>query len=566
MNNNRKKNQLIIFNMKLVATIISLSLFTVSMYGQYIHPNQPGRKAKDMRAGIGNQVITTTYIGNAGNGSSKGTMVSINKDGSNKAVIREFVGAPSDGAYNYWTSPIQASDGQIYGSSYEGGSNNRGGIYKFDLKKCDPTMINHEARAGGGNRANINELSDGKIYYIHPHGGKYEGGVLKRMNKDGSNVEILHEFHEAIFVKYSDSAKAQRWNYDGSVKVGASNSLRDGMWPYGFVVEGADGKIYGTTLDGGAFSFGAVYRCDKDGKNYEIISALDPTFRPNYYNTTSNIQLSARMPLYPHGNVAQTKDGKIIFCGHNGGEKDLGAYASMDANGGNFKILFSCDEQKGYHPTRGPLVINDKVYGTTKYGGRNANMGGEESAIGTVFSVGTNGLNYKILKAFSYPYKDGVIPWAGLSYDGSYLYGTTFYSGASGSAGTLFKLKTNGQGFTTILSFKDGELPSCNGKKGGYFYYPSGERVTFGNVQLKCALNCVEAYSCPAGTAAPIISKSTDTIKCPDSIYNLNRISASNLPAGCKVTWHTSQPAHFGNEVKDPINAVSGSYFACISI
>src|SRR5476649_550029 len=56
---------------------------------------------------------------------------------------------------------------------------------------------------------------------------------------------------------------------------------------------------------------------------------------------------------------------------------------------------------------------------------------------------------------------DGAKPVAGLVLSGNTLYGTALNGGAAG-AGTVFRVNTNGSGFTNLFSFSgltDGEFP-----------------------------------------------------------------------------------------------------------
>src|SRR5439155_26191044 len=81
---------------------------------------------------------------------------------------------------------------------------------------------------------------------------------------------------------------------------------------------------------------------------------------------------------------------------------------------------------------------------------------------GTVFKVKTDGSGYTVLKHFSpapYDYStgtstnsDGAGPLAGLTLSDGVLYGTTTYGGSSGY-GTVFKINTDGTGFTVLRNF-----------------------------------------------------------------------------------------------------------------
>jgi uncharacterized repeat protein (TIGR03803 family) len=117
----------------------------------------------------------------------------------------------------------------------------------------------------------------------------------------------------------------------------------------------------------------------------------------------------------------------------------------------SFTNLYSL---KGVSDGAGPgsLILS----GSTFYGA--AGSGGISNA-GTVFRVGTNGLNYTTLYTFTNG-ADGNSPGS-LILSGGTLYGAAI-RGSSGW-GTLFKINTNGTGFTNFYNFtggSDGSRPS----------------------------------------------------------------------------------------------------------
>src|SRR5438105_9070822 len=78
---------------------------------------------------------------------------------------------------------------------------------------------------------------------------------------------------------------------------------------------------------------------------------------------------------------------------------------------------------------------------------------------GTVFKVHTNGTGFTTLHSFTaksgaFPFtnSDGASPRAGLIVSGDTLYGTAANGSSSGN-GTVFAVNTNGTGFTTLHSF-----------------------------------------------------------------------------------------------------------------
>ncbi len=551
--NNYSKSQ------KLLQLLLFAGAFlaqSVPLSAQYVHPNQPGRKGGDTGVGIGNQVVTSTYIGNVGAPGGQGSIVSVNKDGTNGFGIAEFGGYPADGSYPIYTSPFQASDGNIYGNTYYGGSANQGAIFKYDVSggvnSCGKTLIQSNTGGGAGNVANVNELSDGKLYGIQTYGGTDFIGQLYSVNKDGTNKVVIHNFRNAATpVTYTTAAAATPNHF---------NLKYDGTYPYAFVVEGADGKIYGTTHYGGSNNLGTVYRCNKDGSSYEIIAFGSSAYYQIPYASGAAAAYHHGAFRHPWGNVAIDATGKVYVTSYYGAIGNSGSLAVMDANGANVKVVKGFDFTSGYYPVRGALIIDNKIYGTTRYGG-----GG--SSIGTVWSMNLDGTSYTKLKMFdnSTPsYADGTEPWAGLTYDGTNLFGTTYYNGGSGTIGTIFKITPAGTGFQKIYQFKSTAGALCGvGTTALYGYYPSTERVTFANVSVACAKTCIaNPAPCASGTTAPTLTATTKTNTCPATKSDLTTITATNQPANTTLTFHSATPATTANKLATS-NAVSaGTYYA----
>jgi uncharacterized repeat protein (TIGR03803 family) len=114
----------------------------------------------------------------------------------------------------------------------------------------------------------------------------------------------------------------------------------------------------------------------------------------------------------------------------------------------------------GAYPGAGLILSSNTLYGTTGRGGRFGN--------GTVFKLNTNGTGFTTLRSFTatssdapYTNSDGANPGASLILSGNTLYGPAQNGGRSG-VGTIFAVKTDGTGFTNLYNFtggSDGALP-----------------------------------------------------------------------------------------------------------
>src|SRR5882672_2376785 len=140
-----------------------------------------------------------------------------------------------------------------------------------------------------------------------------------------------------------------------------------------------------------------------------------------------------------------------------GGSTGSGTVFAVNTNGTGFTVLHSftaLDEYTnidGSRPNAGVIRSGNTLYGTAYYGGSSGN--------GTVFAVNTDGTGFTVLRSFtatsnSYPYgnSDGAAPSADLIVTNNILYGTTRFGGASGN-GTLFRVNTDGTGFTNLYGF-----------------------------------------------------------------------------------------------------------------
>jgi len=81
---------------------------------------------------------------------------------------------------------------------------------------------------------------------------------------------------------------------------------------------------------------------------------------------------------------------------------------------------------------------------------------------GTIFSIGTDGSNFKLLHSFTCGTSDGGNPYDSLTLSGSTLYGmTNAYGGGSGGGsagdGTIFSIGTDGSNFGFLHLYRQPE-------------------------------------------------------------------------------------------------------------
>lgn len=111
----------------------------------------------------------------------------------------------------------------------------------------------------------------------------------------------------------------------------------------------------------------------------------------------------------------------------------------------------------GTSPRAGLIQSGSSLYGTASGGGSSGN--------GTVFRIDTDGTGFTNLHSFSYG--DGNSPYAGLILSDNTLFGTVPVGGSSGQ-GAVFKINTDGTGFTNLHSFTAVSGPPKTNSDGSY--------------------------------------------------------------------------------------------------
>ncbi len=129
---------------------------------------------------------------------------------------------------------------------------------------------------------------------------------------------------------------------------------------------------------------------------------------------------------------------------------------SFTAGSGSFPNITNSE---GAFPKASLILSGNTLYGTASSGGSSGN--------GTVFAVDTDGLGFTNLHSFTAlnnsTNSNGANPYAGLILSGNTLYGTAANGGSSGK-GAVFKLNTDGTGFTNLYNFTAsfGSFPPIN--------------------------------------------------------------------------------------------------------
>ena len=202
----------------------------------------------------------------------------------------------------------------------------------------------------------------------------------------------------------------------------------DGANPYARLIRDGAGNLYGTTLAGGTFHHGTVFKLDVTGKESPLYSFA-----------------GAPDGAHPYAGLVQDGAGNLYGTTLLGGSFNSGTVFQLDATGKE-RVLYSFSGQADGAYPNADLILDGagNAYGTT-------NEGGDAAHHGTVFKLDNTG-TLTVLHTFAGG-KDGSSPDAGLILDESgNLYGTTTQGGDRDNNGTVFELDKTGR-LTVLHTF-----------------------------------------------------------------------------------------------------------------
>jgi len=318
----------------------------------------------------------------------------------------------------------QAGDGKLYGTTYYGGSNGVGTIFRITTNGVYTNLYSFTNAAFGFQNVQPGSLvpaSDGKLYGATSYGATNNLGMIFRITTNG------------IFTNL--------YTFTGFIAGGY-----DGVYPAGGLVQAGDGKLYGTTIGGGTNGAGTIFQLTTNG-----------VFSKFYSFTGGNDGYG------PNGNLIKAADGNLYGTASGGGAYGHGTVFRFATNNNVVTTLYSfAGDYDGASPNGGLVQTADgNLYGTTSAGGG--------YGYGTVFRVArlTNQPYCSLVYTFTGGH-DGANPNGNLAQavDGT-LYGTTS-QGGDYNYGTVFQLTTNGalSVFHTFNYYPDGARPQAGFLRG----------------------------------------------------------------------------------------------------
>jgi uncharacterized repeat protein (TIGR03803 family) len=251
---------------------------------------------------------------------------------------------------------VQASDGNLYGTTYNGGAGDSGTVFRVSLGGALTTLYSFCSQPGCTDgqfpQAGLMQAKDGYLYgTTKADANGSDAGTVFRITLGGTLTTV-----------YTFCSKG--------------STCPDGRSPYAGLVQASDGSLFGTTYYGGrvgagtgALGYGTVFRIVPGG-------ALTTVYR---FCARSGCTDGAN----PYSGLIQASDGNLYGTTSFGGASGYGSVFKITSSGALTSLYSFCSQSgctDGENPYAGLVqASNGDLYGTTVYGGTHSD--------GTVFEL-----------------------------------------------------------------------------------------------------------------------------------------------------------------------------------
>lgn len=252
-----------------------------------------------------------------------------------------------------------------------------------------------------------------------------KNGLLYGMTESGG----VHGF--GILFSFDPKANTYR-------KLVDFNGSTNGGSPYGSLVEGANGQLFGLTEGGGANNHGTLFSFNYSNNIITVLHSF------NGSNGRS-----------PYGSLVKATNGLLYGMTESGGSKDMGTVFSFNPNNKEYKVLYSFDDANGRSPYGSLIQATDgKLYGMAQFGG--------STGFGVVFSIDLQSSSFA--KRAEFKWSNGAWPNSTLvQAANNKLYGMT-ESGGANNYGVLFEYDPSSNAIVAQTDFSEANGRSPYGK------------------------------------------------------------------------------------------------------
>lgn len=202
---------------------------------------------------------------------------------------------PAVGGSSSTPKLLKASNGILYGVTSNGGANGKGILFSYNTTTSVFTSL-YDFNATNGTEPNVGltQASNGKLYGVTSYGGANDKGVLFRFDIATNTYNKLFDFVQS-----------------------------SGESPASPLYQASNGKLYSTTMTGGANYQGVLYSFDLQTNTYTNLHSF---FAGEGYN--------------PRANPIETTSGKLVGTTGAGGANYKGTMYSYDIATSTFAKIF----------------------------------------------------------------------------------------------------------------------------------------------------------------------------------------------------------------------------------
>jgi uncharacterized repeat protein (TIGR03803 family) len=336
--------------------------------------------------------------GTASSGGAYGDGVVFKASRNGVEMVLHSFGHGTDGSTPE-SSVILDATGNLYGTTFVGGTSSAGTVFKVSSKGTEMVLYNFAGGADGANPiAGLAMDKAGNLYGTTSTGGTFNEGTVFRVSSTGKHT-VLYNFGEAV---------------------------NDGSTPVAGVTLDSEGSLYGTTSAGGVAGYGTVFELKPSGSassetilhQFELQSDGGTPYAGLIFDHSGNL----------YGAATQGGDGS-------GGGGTVFELTPSGANW-NFHVLYGLAGWNISGTFRDLLYDNSTgvIYATTHCDGAYDS--------GTVYQLKPSGGSWLYTELYTFTgSSDGLYLFSNLVMDkAGNLYGTTSLGGGNGM-GEIFQVK-----------------------------------------------------------------------------------------------------------------------------
>ncbi|EDY15841.1 hypothetical protein CfE428DRAFT_6631 [Chthoniobacter flavus Ellin428] len=214
----------------------------------------------------GSKIYGMTRFGGT---STRGTIFSLNTDGTGFQVLHSFTETANDGAVPEGSLTLIGS--KLYGLTNAGGDNDEGTVFSINTDGSDFAVLHSFGTFDSGEAVepiggNGLTLVGSTLYGVSFNGGAAQNGAIFSLNPDGSNFQMLHSFDGS-----DGSGPYGSLALSGSQLYGTTSG-------FGVTVSSGTGTVFGMSLDGSAFTLLQTFA---GGPNDGLLGLGTPAVSPD---------------------------------------------------------------------------------------------------------------------------------------------------------------------------------------------------------------------------------------------------------------------------------------------